>query len=186
MNLIVGLGNPGSNYKNHRHNLGFMVVDALSNACGIDLNETKFKAVYGKGSIDNHLVILMKPMTYMNLSGQAIRDIAGYFKINLEDIIVLVDDLNIPFSAIRVRKSGSDGGHNGLKSIIQCFGSDLFPRIRLGIGLPAQKTVISNYVLSPFNADERKDLESFIDKAKNAVHTLITNSIEKCMNEYNT
>jgi len=186
MKLIVGLGNPGREYENHRHNLGFKVIDSLAKEYNIDICHKKFKAIYGKGNIKNDSIVLVKPLTYMNLSGESVIGLSNFFKISIEDILVIADDLNIDFGRIRIRKDGSDGGHNGLKSIISCLGSKSFPRIRLGIGLPKHSGDVSNYVLSQFNDEEKKELDTFINKAKDAIVCVITDSIEKGMNQYNS
>ncbi|MDH5681253.1 MAG: aminoacyl-tRNA hydrolase [Spirochaetota bacterium] len=186
MKLIVGLGNPGKKYETQRHNLGFMVIDRLAEEYAISLNLTKCKALYGKGNIEGETTLLVKPQTYMNLSGESVVCLKQFYKVELEDILVLSDDLNIDFSRIRIRKSGSDGGHNGLKSITQCLGGNNYARMRLGIGLPREGSDVSNYVLSQFRKDEMDALNDFIEQAKNAVVTIIAHSIDKGMNEYSS
>ena len=186
MKLIVGLGNPGKKYETQRHNLGFMVVDRLAEEYGISLNLSKCKSLYGKGNIDGVTSLLVKPQTYMNLSGEAVVCLKQFYKVELEDILVLSDDLNIDFTRIRIRKNGSDGGHNGLKSISQCLGGNNYARMRLGIGLPGEGSDVSNYVLSQFRKDEMDTLNDFIEQAAKAVVSIITHSIEKGMNEYNS
>ena len=186
MKLIAGLGNPGKKYEKHRHNLGFLVIDCLAEYCNIALNDKKFKALYGTGKINDNPIILVKPMTYMNLSGEAIIQLANYYKINILDVIIICDDLNIDFGRIRIRKNGSDGGHNGLKSIIECFGSQDFPRMRLGIGSPNTYQDVSDFVLTNFSQNEQNELHNFIEKAKNAVITIVSESLQKGMNQFNS
>ncbi len=186
MKLLVGLGNPGKKYQRDRHNLGFMVIDKLADSYNITVNLKKFKALYGKGTIEGENVILCQPQTYMNLSGQAIVSLAGYYKIDYDDILVIVDDLNLSLGRIRIRKNGSDGGHNGLKSIIQCLATNNFPRIRLGIGLPEEHGGVSQHVLSRFHDNEQKELNHVLDRAKDAVVTIITDSVDKGMNLFNS
>lgn len=186
MKLIVGLGNPGRKYTKNRHNLGFIAVDQLSQTYQIPLDQKKFKAIFGKGSIEGCPVILAQPQTYMNLSGEAVVSLANYFKIEIEDIIVIVDDLNLDFGRIRIRKKGSDGGHNGLKSINEHLGNTNYPRIRLGIGLPQYEGDVSNFVLSNFTEEEQKEMDNFIGTVKESIITAITVSIDKAMNQFNS
>ncbi len=186
MKLIVGLGNPGKKYSNQRHNLGFMVIDRLAESLNTDISNNKFKADYEKTSLGGESVILAKPMTYMNLSGHAVQGLASFYKVEFSEILIVCDDLNIDFGRIRIRKKGSDGGHNGLKSIITCLGSQNFPRLRLGVGLPNGSGDVSNYVLSQFGGQDKKDLDSFIERAKDAVLGFITDSIQSAMNQYNS
>ena len=134
MKLIVGLGNPGKEYSGTRHNVGFAVIDELSNEYSIDVSKGKFKGVYGEGRINNERVILLKPLTYMNLSGESIKAVSDFYKIPVEDIIVIYDDISLPVGGLRIREKGSAGGHNGIKSIIAHLKTDEFPRIKVGVG----------------------------------------------------
>ncbi len=186
MKLIVGLGNPGKKYDNQRHNLGFMVIDRLAKSLSIDISDNKFKAEYGKASLEGESVVLAKPMTYMNLSGHAVQGLASFYKIEFSEILIVCDDFNLDFGRIRIREKGSDGGHNGLKSVMACLGSQDFPRLRLGVGLPKGSGDISNYVLSQFGGQERKDLDPFIERSKDAILSIITDSIRSAMNQYNS
>ena len=186
MKMIAGLGNPGKKYENQRHNLGFMVIDSIADSHQIDINEKKFKADFGKGSLNGESVILVKPQTFMNLSGEAINQLARYFKIDVEDVIVIADDLNIDFGRIRIRKKGSDGGHNGLKSISQCLGSQEFPRVRVGIGLPKEAYDVSNFVLSQFKAEEKEELDKLVKRSAEATVTIVTQSIDEGMQQFNS
>ena len=136
MYLIVGLGNPGKEYDGTRHNIGFEAIDYMANKYNIEVNRIKFKGVFGEGFIDNKKVILLKPTTYMNLSGESIREVINFYKISNENIIVIYDDISLEVGKLRIREKGSDGGHNGIKSIIANLGSDVFPRIKIGVGQP--------------------------------------------------
>ena len=136
MKLIVGLGNPGPEYDRTRHNMGFKVIDKLSAKYSIEVNHSKFKGMYGTGLINGEKIILFKPYTYMNLSGEAVEQIAAFYKVDLEDLIVIYDDIDIAPGLIRIRKSGSAGSHNGMKSVTQMMGSTAFPRVRVGTGKP--------------------------------------------------
>jgi PTH1 family peptidyl-tRNA hydrolase len=186
MKLVVGLGNPGKKYEDHRHNLGFMVVSRLASRHNILLTKKKFNAIYSKSFISDKSVILTLPLSFMNLSGGPVSRFAHFYKIPITDIIVIADDLNLDFGRIRIRKNGSNGGHNGIKSIIEHLGAKDFSRVRLGIGLPFNACDVSGYVLSPFSSKEKEFLHSFIDKSTDALETIITESIEQGMNEFNS
>ena len=155
MLIIAGLGNPGKEYENTRHNAGFMVMDALAEKIGADISEKKHKALCGKGVIGGEKVILMKPQTYMNSSGESIRAAADYYKVDPEDILIVYDDISLAPGQIRIRKKGSAGGHNGIKNIIANLGTDRFMRVKVGVGEKPKNWDLADYVLSPFTKDER-------------------------------
>lgn len=183
--VIVGLGNPGKTYSNTRHNVGFDTLDILAERNNIKINKIKFKSVYGEGNINGEKVLLVKPQTYMNNSGETVRDIANFFKLNPKEIIVIVDDIDIEFASVRVRQKGSAGSHNGLKSIIYLLGSDDFPRIKIGIGKKHESQNLADFVLSRFSKDERKIIEESLVYSAEAVETIIKDGIEASMNKFN-
>lgn len=186
MYIIAGLGNPEAKYDNTRHNIGFHAIDVLCEKFNIKLNKLKFKASFGDGIIGGEKVILAKPQTYMNLSGEAIRDISAFYKIPPENIIVIYDDVSLETGRIRIRTKGSDGGHNGIKSIIYQLSSDKFPRIKLGIGAPPHADFdLADYVLGKFTPDEIKILEPVLIHTADAVECIIKSGIDKAMNKYN-
>ncbi|KAB2879827.1 aminoacyl-tRNA hydrolase [bacterium] len=188
MKLIVGLGNPGSRYERTRHNAGFMVIDKLTNALGISLRAGKGEYAIGDGNHAGERVWLMKPTTYMNNSGMAVREVVQFHKLALQDILIICDDAALPVGKIRLRKSGSDGGQNGLKSVIFHLNSDQFPRLRVGIANDLmQKMDLADFVLSRFDASEIDTLHEMTEHAKNAALEFIqTGDIELCMNKYNS
>ncbi len=183
--LIAGLGNPGSKYDNTRHNVGFDTVDYLSAKLNIKLTRIGFKGVYGEGEIDGTRTILLKPQTFMNLSGESIRDIVAWYKIPMERVLVIYDDIDLAPGKIRVRPKGSSGTHNGMKSIIYQLQSDDFPRIRIGIGRAPEKWDLADYVLSKFSKEDREVINTSIEKAAEAAVTIIGNGVEKAMNSFN-
>jgi len=159
MFIIIGLGNPGREYQNTRHNVGYLTVDAIADAYGIDILEKKHKAIIGKGVIDGRKVILVKPLTYMNLSGESVREVTDYYKTDPKtEILVIYDDTSMPVGQLRIRKKGSAGGHNGIKNIISHVG-DVFPRIKIGIGEKPKGYDLADYVLGHFTDDEKKTRE---------------------------
>lgn len=189
MKLIIGLGNPGQQYKWTRHNVGFEAIDKLAYDFNIDLNKSKFKGIYGEGIIHGEKVLLIKPLTYMNLSGECVRDFFNFYK-NLEykDMIVLCDDINLPLGSIRIRKKGSDGGQNGLKNIIYQLNTDEFPRLRIGIGKKPEGYNLANYVLGKFNENENEDIIKGITIATDALEIFIKDKekgLENAMNLFN-
>ena len=155
MKLIVGLGNPGKQYEQTRHNIGFEVIDAVSSQFAIPLNQSKFNGLYGMGFYKGEKVILLKPLTYMNLSGESIRAVMDYYQIEVEDLLVIYDDLDLPVGKVRLRQKGSPGGHNGIKSTVAQLGTQEFNRIRIGIDRPQVEMNIPDYVLSRFHKDEQ-------------------------------
>ncbi len=185
MFIIIGLGNPGREYQNTRHNVGYLTVDAIADAYGIDILEKKHKALIGKGVIDGHKVILVKPLTYMNLSGESVREVTDYYKVDPKtQILVIYDDTSMPVAQIRIRKKGSAGGHNGIKNIISHVG-DVFPRIKIGIGEKPKGYDLADYVLGHFTDDEKKTLRESAKKATEAVRLILNGEIDEAMNEYN-
>lgn len=185
MFIVVGLGNPGKDYTNTRHNIGFDTIDLLANRNNININKIKFKSVYGEGKIGEEKVLLVKPQTYMNNSGIALREIVSYYKIPTENVIVIVDDIDIDFSQVRIRKKGSAGSHNGLKSIIYHLQSEDFPRIKIGIGKKREGQDLANFVLSKFSKEERTIIEESILTGAESVETIIKFGIDTAMNEFN-
>lgn len=185
MKLIVGLGNPGEQYQSSRHNLGFMILDRLAGHLGISMQKQGFDSAFGKGKLGSEAVILAKPQTYMNLSGIAVAKLMGYFKIEVEDLIVVHDDLDLPFPTLRLKKGGGDGGHKGLSSIIQHSGSSDFLRVRIGIGKPARKSMVEKYVLSSFTEEESRVLPHTLALACEAVRETVLTGIQSAMRTYN-
>lgn len=183
MFLIVGLGNPGKEYAGTRHNIGFEAVDYIADKYNIDINRKKFKGVYGEGFIGNEKVILMKPTTYMNLSGECIREVIDFYKLSNEDILVIYDDISLDVGRIRIRPKGSAGGHNGIKSIINHLGTDEFSRIKIGVGQP--KGDLVNHVLGKFSKEENEVLEESLEATKLATETIIKEDTQAGMNKFN-
>ncbi|MGG7323463.1 aminoacyl-tRNA hydrolase [Clostridium baratii] len=183
MFLIVGLGNPEEKYNNTRHNIGFEAVDYIADKYNIDINRKKFKGVYGEGFIGNEKVILMKPTTYMNLSGECIREVIDFYKLSNEDILVIYDDISLDVGRIRIRPKGSAGGHNGIKSIINHLGTDEFSRIKIGVGQP--KGDLVNHVLGKFSKEENEVLEESLEATKVATETIIKEDTQAGMNKFN-
>ncbi len=186
MYLVAGLGNPGKQYEMTRHNIGFEVIDYMADQYGVSVKKLKFKGLYAEVNISGEKVILLKPQTYMNLSGESIREFASFYKIPTENIIVINDDIYLDSGTVRIRKSGSAGGHNGLKSIIYQLCSDAFPRIRLGVNTPNRKEAdLADFVLARFSKEEIPLLEDAIIRAKKAVEEIVSKNIESAMNKYN-
>lgn len=185
MYLIVGLGNPEKDYAGTRHNMGFDVINEISKEYNIPVEKSKFKGLYGSGIIENEKVILLKPQTFMNLSGESVREIMDFYKISTEEVIIIYDDVDIPVGNIRIRKTGSAGSHNGMKSVVSHLGTSNFYRIRVGIGSPDENVDMINYVIGHVSKEEHKILEEGITKAKNAVVEIIKNDIDKAMNKFN-
>lgn len=183
--LIAGLGNPTKKYEGTRHNVGFETIDILSADCGIEVREKKHKALCGKGMISGSRVILAKPQTYMNLSGESLRLIADFYQIPPENIIVICDDINLPCGQLRIRARGSAGGHNGLKNIILHLGSQDFMRVRIGVGEKPEGWELADYVLSRTGGEDRKILNDAEKDAAEAVKLMAAGEITKAMNLYN-
>lgn len=185
MYAVIGLGNPGREYENTRHNIGFNTVDLLADRNGIDINKIKFKSVYGKGQIGNENVLLLKPQTYMNNSGISVLELYKYYKIPIENILVIVDDIDIDFGTVRIKRKGSAGTHNGLKSIIYHLQRDDFPRIKIGVGSPPPEWDLADFVLSRFQNEEEKIIKESIKMACESIETIIKEDIDKAMNKFN-
>lgn len=186
MYVIAGLGNPGTKYVNTRHNIGFMVVDELAGKSGISVTEKKHKALVGKGIVSGEKVLLVKPQTFMNLSGESIREIIDYYKIEEKsELIVISDDISLGVGALRIRKKGSAGGHNGLKNIILHLGHDEFQRIRLGVGEKPSDYDLADYVLGHFQEEDRALIAESVKQAAKAVEVMIAEGADKAMNEFN-
>ena len=185
MKLIVGLGNPGMQYAATRHNIGFEVIDSIAETYNISVLKNKYKALIGEGTIAGEKVILMKPQTYMNLSGEAVKACMDFHKISHEDLIVIYDDVSLDVGKLRIRKSGSAGGHNGIKNIIALIGTQEFPRIRFGVGEKPAGWDLANYVLGRFPEEEMKVVGPRIMDAVKATETLLKFGIDKAMNDYN-
>ena len=184
--LIAGLGNPEKKYEGTRHNTGFAAVRYLSEAWGIPVSREKFQGLYGQGEVDGHKVFLLQPLTYMNLSGNSIAPLAGFYKIPAGHVIVLCDDVAQAPARIRIRPSGSAGGHNGLKSIIACLGTEEFPRIRIGVGAPPHPDYdMADWVLSAFKNQDAEDMKAAAKKAAEAVECYILHGPDRTMNLYN-
>ncbi|WP_274648409.1 aminoacyl-tRNA hydrolase [Paenibacillus humicola] len=185
MKWIVGLGNPGTTYQNTRHNVGFMAVDAFAKRHSISVTQNKCKALLGEGHVGGTKVALLKPMTYMNLSGETVRGYLDYFKADLADLIVVYDDLDTEIGKIRLRYQGGPGGHNGIKSIIQHTGTQQFNRIRMGISRPAPGVNIADYVLSNFPKAEADRVSAMVDETCDALEFALTHPFDQTMAKYN-
>ncbi|HJA62716.1 MAG TPA: aminoacyl-tRNA hydrolase [Candidatus Intestinimonas stercoravium] len=184
--LVVGLGNPGDKYEGTRHNAGFMVIDQLAEGLKIPVQRLKFKALTNTAEIAGHKVLLMKPVTYMNLSGEAVGEAAAFYKVPPERILVLSDEVSLAPGKIRVRRSGSAGGHNGLKDIIAHLGTDQFPRIRVGVGQkPHPDYDMADWVLGRFQGEDKKAVEAAVERAAGAVACLIEKGVDQAMSRYN-
>ena len=185
MYLIAGLGNPTREYEKTRHNVGFEAIDILADKAGTTVTEKKHKALYGKGYIGGQKVILAKPQTYMNLSGESIREIADFYKIEPENIIILCDDINLSEGQLRIRLKGSAGGHNGLKNIISHLGTQEFPRIRIGVGEKPRGMDVADYVLGRFPKEQQAVMEEAYRDAADAACMMIEEGADAAMNHYN-
>jgi peptidyl-tRNA hydrolase, PTH1 family len=185
MRLIVGLGNPGKQYDKTRHNIGFEIIDKLSESLNIPLDQAKLKGLYGIGHVNGEKLLLLKPLTYMNLSGESIRAVMDYYHISLDDLLVIYDDLDLPVGKIRLRQKGSAGGHNGIKSTIAHLGSQEFKRIRVGIDRPPAGMSVPDYVLGRFREDELKIMDDVIKKCVEACEAWLEKPFPQVMNEYN-
>ena len=180
--VVVGLGNPGTKYENTRHNAGFMVLDSMTEKLGVKVDRAKFHALYGDAVVGGTRVLFVKPQTFMNSSGISVREVANYYKIPADHILIISDDITLPVGRMRLRKNGSAGGHNGLKSIIEELGSDAFPRLRIGVGeKPHPDYPLIDWVLSKFTDDEIKTLSSEYGVAKEGIETVISGDIDKAI-----
>ncbi len=186
MFIIAGLGNPGREYASTRHNIGYATVDALAEKYNIGFTERKFNSLVGKGVIEGQKVLLIKPLTYMNLSGEAVRPACDYYKIDLEsELIVVYDDISLPVGQLRIRPKGSAGGHNGIKNIIAHLGGEVFLRIKIGVGEKPSRMDLKDYVLGHFSEEEKEAEKEAVDKACEAVLYLMQGKVEEAMNRYN-
>jgi PTH1 family peptidyl-tRNA hydrolase len=183
--FIVGLGNPGLAYRVTRHNLGFMVIDRLARKHGISLSTRKFRTRFGEGKIVSAQVVLIKPQTYMNLSGLCVQKLLSYYDDTLKNLIVIHDDLDLSMGSIRIRRKGGHGGHKGVQSIIQSLGGRDFVRIKVGIGRPRSCVDVTDYVLHPFEGEERTRLGSVLSRAVEAVEVILLEGVDRAMSAFN-
>ena len=183
--LIVGLGNPGSKYEHTRHNMGFLTVDLLAEKLGVKLNKVKFKAAYNIVNFAGCKCLVMKPQTYMNLSGEAVREAAQFYKVPADHILVIYDDISLPVGKLRVRPSGSAGGHNGIKNIIAHLGTQDFPRVKIGVAAPGDAGDMIDWVIGVPSQAERKILAQSFEKAIDAAECIIIDGCQKAMNGFN-
>lgn len=186
MYIIAGLGNPTKEYDKTRHNVGFSVIDALADQYNIDVSERKHKALCGRGAIEGQKVVLMKPQTFMNLSGESIRAAVDFYKVDPEDIIIIYDDISLEPGQLRIRLKGSAGGHNGIKNIIAHLGTQEFPRIKVGVGAKPPRMDLADYVLSRFSQGEQKLMDGAFKEAADAAVMMMTDGAERAMNHFNT
>ncbi len=184
--IVAGLGNPDRKYENTRHNSGFIMIDYIADKLGVRINRVKFKSTVAEARINGHRVLLMKPSTYMNNSGQAVVEAMKFYKIPAEKVVILLDDVNLDVGKMRIRSKGSDGGQNGMKNIIYLSGSDRFPRIKIGIGKkPNPEYDLAAWVLSKFTKDEIKLLEKIAENSYEAVQLILDDNIAEAMNRFN-
>ena len=186
MYIIAGLGNPTREYEKTRHNVGFEVIDVLADMLGTTVEEKKFKGCYGRGIIGGQKVLLLKPQTFMNLSGQSVTEAMNFFHIPPEHVLLVFDDISLDVGRMRIRLKGSDGGHNGVKNIIYLSGSDRFPRVKVGIGHKPEGWDLANWVLSRFSAEELKLLEAVAKNIGDAVELIVSGQPDKAMNRFNS
>lgn len=185
MKIIAGLGNPTAQYEGTRHNIGFAVIDQIAGEYNISMDIKKHKAICGKGVIEGEKVILVKPQTFMNLSGEAIREVFDYYKADISDVLVIYDDICLDVGKLRIRAKGSSGGHNGIKNIIAHLGTEGFARIRVGVGDKPKQMNLADYVLGHFQEEEKQAIAGGIDRAVKATAVVLTRGIESAMNEFN-
>ncbi|EST51748.1 peptidyl-tRNA hydrolase [Brevibacillus panacihumi W25] len=185
MKVVIGLGNPGKKYEDTRHNAGFMAIDKISENWGIPVSSNKFRALIGEGRAQGEKVLLVKPQTYMNLSGESIAEILRFYKLTPDDLVVIFDDLDLPTGQLRLREKGSAGGHNGIKSMIQHLGTQEFKRIKVGIGRPEPGRSVSDYVLQSFPSGERKEIDEAVSRAADAADMWVREPFLKVMNHFN-
>lgn len=184
--IVVFLGNPGPKYRDTRHNAGFMAADAMEKKLGVSINKLRFKALTAQAALGGEKVLLLKPQTYMNLSGESVSPAAAFYKVPPEHIIVVSDEVSLPIGKLRIRKSGSAGGHNGLKNIIAMLGTDAFPRIRMGVGAPPHADYdMADWVLSSFKNQDADDMRSLAVRVCDAVECYITEGPDRAMNKFN-
>ena len=185
MYIIAGLGNPTREYEKTRHNVGFDTIDVLVDKMNVSVDERKFKGLYGRGILEGEKVILLKPQTFMNLSGESVRAAADYYKVDPDHIIIIYDDISLAPGQLRIRTKGSAGGHNGIKSIIAHLGTQEFPRIKIGVGDKPPRMDLADYVLSRFSREDREIMEKAFEEAAQAVQVMIRQGMEAAMNQFN-
>lgn len=185
MHIIVGLGNPTREYTATRHNIGFDVITRISDDYNISLDMNKHKSLIGRGVIEGEKVVLAKPLTYMNLSGEAVRELKDFYKVSTEEIIIIYDDISLDVGQLRIRGKGSAGGHNGIKNIISHLGTDEFPRIKVGVGDKPKGWDLADYVLGRFKEEEQEAIREILKKASQACACIINKDIETAMNNFN-
>ena len=185
MRLIIGLGNPDRRYRQTRHNIGWEVIDRVARRLGVAVDQEEGWAIAGGGTIGRQRVLLAKSQTYVNLSGTAVADLRRRHRLKLSDLLVIVDDLDLPLGRLRLRPGGSHGGHNGVRSIIDALGSDAFPRLRVGIGRPPEGMDPADFVLTPFTKEERATVDEALDRAAEAVETVVREGLPAAMNRFN-
>ena len=185
MYLIVGLGNPEEDYARTRHNMGFDVVNSLAKEYNIEIARTNFKALYGSGVIEEQKILLLKPQTFMNASGESIIECKQFYKLENSQIIVISDDIDLEPGSIRIRKKGGPGSHNGLKSVVHCLNADDFIRIRVGIGLPKEGIDLVEHVIGYVSDESYQALQTGVEKAKQALIEILKNGVDSAMNKYN-
>lgn len=185
MYVIVGLGNPGDRYAQTKHNIGFITIDYLAEQNNIKMNKTKHKAIIGEGSIGGEKVLLVKPQTFMNLSGQSVMDIVGFYKVPPQNLIVIYDDIDLPVGKVRIRPSGSSGTHNGMRNIIYLINNQEFPRIRIGVGKQPDYMDLADYVMTKFTGEEKSLMEEAVKKSAAAALEIVKSGINIAMNKYN-
>ena len=185
--IIVGLGNPDSKYQNTRHNAGFLAIDRIAEKCSCSVDRMKYKALTGTATIADKRVLFMKPETYMNNSGEAVQEAMSFYKVPMEKVLVIFDDISLDVGKMRIRRKGSDGGHNGIKSIIQLCGSDNFPRVKVGVGKkPHPAYDLADWVLSRFTDQERTDLSPVFDNSWETAQLFLKGQLDKAMNQFNS
>lgn len=185
MKLIAGLGNPGSAYTYTRHNVGFLTIDQIAEELGVKVDRLKYKALHARVRVGGEEVLLVKPQTYMNLSGQAIREFVSFYKLPPEDILIIFDDIDIEFASLRFRKSGSAGTHNGMKSVLYELGTDKMNRLKIGVGHKPPAYDLADFVLSKFRTDEKDAIERTILAARDCALTFVREGADRAMNRYN-
>lgn len=185
MYIVVGLGNPGNKYSYTKHNAGFLAIDRLAEKLNIKVNKIKYKAIIGEGNYKSEKIILVKPQTYMNLSGESVREIFTFYKINIHNLFVIYDDIDLEIGKLRIRKKGSAGTHNGMKNIIYQLSNDDFPRFRIGISSPKENIDLASYVLSNFTKEELKILDKTIDNCAESIMCAIEYDLDTAMNKFN-
>ena len=183
--ILVGLGNPGREYENTRHNIGFMTIDRLAHKWGVSLQKMRYRSLVGEARFNNEKVILVKPQTYMNNSGVAVASFVRFYKPALEQLLVIFDDLDLPFGSLRFRPSGGSSGQKGMQSIVNRIGNDEFPRLRVGVGRPPGRMDAGDFILRPFNKREQEKLDFVLQAAADAIETFLSDGLEKSMTVYN-